>query len=792
MISVATMTHDIVVLFYCVLTVVSSLGNLSRPLPVLLLLPYPDSNGSNGWDRGLELLPAARVAAKEINSRSDILPGYVIELIERGSDACGKSVVTRGLHNLIPNALNPFEDNTNAIAVLGLACSTVTASVSPIAGRFDLLQVAMANSHVLRDKQTYPHLWRLLSSSDVLTVATVSLMKKYDWKRIGLISDGNGFFFQAIATALREAAHAENFTLVVDQGIDSTPSIIASALDRIHSEGVRIIFAPTTIPESVEIMCQATKRNLIWPGYVWIFPSKSYQSFQNLSNDCAQKIIEGLENVILVDFEIGGRNDEDILVSGYTYKEYRSKYDVEYNRVKDEFKNSSFQFSDVYNVYANPMYDEVWVLALAINNSLPELELRKVSPDSYQYGMPEITQIIEKHLMNVSFSGSLSNIYFDEFNEVPTNVNIFQVRNHNSTLIGTFINHDLVIFNDTDGNYPSDDFIENHDLLQAIFPIELYINAVILIFITTVLLLVSLILRKEPEILAISPLLSMLIFVGCYQLTFASVFTATTKFVIITPDVYLFLCYFKDWSAHSGINLITTTILVRLVRIYRIFTHFGKTSKFWQDKYLFFVIIIIACLSDVVIIIGIIVDPLEFKEKRKYLLDENPPKVSITTQCTSQYSAVLYVITKLYSGFLILLLLTFAILTRKVNRKNFKDTKKISAFVFTFTIVATFSAVISSLFNSIDKENIAVLITSYSYQMMSLLCLIILIVPKAVPAFYYRVYKKQRRSFHTQAEKDTTISNLVIRSLKYTTSRRDSSMLLVGNYNFSTINNEKK
>ena len=101
------------------------------PLPILVLVPYPDFRPDSGWSRGLELLPAARIAAGEINNRTDILPGYRIELIEASSDACGLSLTPKSISNFA----NFTFSASKAIAVTGLACSTVTAGVSPIAGR---------------------------------------------------------------------------------------------------------------------------------------------------------------------------------------------------------------------------------------------------------------------------------------------------------------------------------------------------------------------------------------------------------------------------------------------------------------------------------------------------------------------------------------------------------------------------------------------------------------------------------------------------------------------------------
>ena len=316
--------------------------------------------------------------------------------------------------------------------------------------------------------------------------------------------------------------------------------------------------------------------------------------------------------------------------------------------------------------------------------------------------------------------------------------------------------------------------MRKYSLLSNDFVIPLYVLAAILLIITSVLLIMTFLLRKEPEILAISPLLSVLIFIGCYQLICASVLASTHNYVAMPSELYIAVCYITNWAARSGINLITTTILIRLVRIYRVFTHFGKTSKFWQDKYLFVMIIVISCFPDLITVVGLIADPLQVRDAEEYFLDENPPVIRLTRECASAhgFGNISYALFQAYTALLIILLLAFAILTRKVNKKNFKDTKKILVFVFSFTIVATVSAVMSYFFGSIN-DNIAIVVNSYSYQLMTLLCLTILIAPKALPAFYYRVLKKEKRSFHAQASKDMTISRTLIATLHNVKSKQN-------------------
>ena len=293
-------------------------------------------------------------------------------MIERSSDACGRSVIINGLSNFAGNALQREPNTTNAIAVIGLACSTVTARISPLAGRegVDLLQMAMSISETFRDKEMYRHLWRVLPSSAVYVTTTIALMEKFSWTRVAQVYDGNGVLFRTIANTFRkEITSNTNHTLPVDQAISIGSSFFQSALDLIQDAGARIIFASMGMPEAAYLICEAAKRNLIWPGYVWVFYSQTFEEFINNAVCDLEILLPALENVTLLHVPLQGRDLDDVLVSGRTYKEYLDEYNSEVAALseEDEFQQYLSDFNFVNNSFANPMYDEVWSLALAIN-----------------------------------------------------------------------------------------------------------------------------------------------------------------------------------------------------------------------------------------------------------------------------------------------------------------------------------------------------------------------------------------------------------------------------------------
>ena len=745
----------------CLLIIGStSASNEKQSLPVLVLLPYPDPRPvDSGWDRGLELLPAARLAVKEINNNSRILPGYEIQLIERSSDACGRSVIINGLTNFAGNALQWEPNTTNAIAVIGLACSTVTASISPLAGRegVDLLQISMSNSVIFRSKTTYRHLWRILPTSSVIVSTTIALMEKFKWTRVALVFDGNGVYFQTTADDFRRRIKSNSsYTLLVDQGTDGAGLFIPSILDFIQTVGARIVFVSVTELEAVRLICEAANRNLIWPGYAWIFQDISSEEFMNnveLINNTVcdlEMLIPALENVTLLHIPLQGRVLDDVLVSGRTYREYLDEYNSEVAALsmEDEFQQYLSKFTFANNRYANPMYDEVWSLALAINSSLPELETKHLSLQDYEYNNIEITNIIEDHLKNVSFAGAVADISFTDNRETVTPVDIFHIRNGSTVKIGEYdgLQNNLSLWNISEESIPTDDFVACYELLNTVYAIYIYTVASLLFVFVTLMLCLMLGLHNTPQVRAMSPFLSLLIFLGCYQLLFASIFETIHQFIPqLDPRTYTALCFLEYWSSQNGVNLITATVLTRLVRIYHVFTHFGKTGKLWQDRYLFFMILLISCLPDLVIILWIIVNPVQYTEGATYLLTETPPVKVISTECSSEYKDIFDLITVAYTMLLVFLLLVFAILSRKIDRNNFKDTKKISIFVFSYIFIGLTFQSIQRILHSLNRKNDAILVAALAQHLVVLLSQVFLIIPKVVPAFYYQLYKKDAK-----------------------------------------------
>ena len=754
-------------MFFICVTLRLTIGGTdnSFPINVLLLLPYRDPRPNSGWDRGLELLPAARVAVGEVNNRSDLLPGYKLQLIERRSDGCGIPLTSEGILNFVDSVFHGGT-NRNVLAILGLACSTVTTAVSPIAGReeVNLIQLAIANSNSLRDRERFPHLWRIISTASVNINAALSLMEYFKWTRVGLIYDGAGVFFRTSADVFRSAIASNNkYTLLLDHSIDEEPNFIETAVNLVQANSVRIIFVSATVPEAKMLMCEAAKKNVVWPGYVWIFHSRTSEDLFDPTCD-VDNLNKAIENVTLIDLSLQGRQENETLVSGLTYKQYLEAYDRELENVHSEFESYLTGINLTFNPFANPTYDEVWALALALNASLPELENRALFLENHQYNQAEITEIVEAHLKNIHFEGAVAKVSFSNLQEVSTPVMIFQVRNGRSVTIGKYdesINN-LTLIDISQEHIPSDDFETSYYLINGEITIAFFIILGLAILFTTVLLCLMFMVYNSPEVRATSPILSLLIYTGCYLLIFDILVIFIRQSYQLQTNVFGALCILDRWLVHSGYGLVLSTIIVKLVRVYYIFTRMKKLGRFWRDKYLVLYSVILCLPLSCVHIIWFAIDPLSYQPVTEIRKDINPPTIVVIPVCTSTkgYGSWFEAINIVYLTLIILCILVFALRTRKVNYKNFKDTKKIIIFSYLIGLVYPMVFSLWLILRSFNMVDTVAVMLGFMNLIVSVAIQCFLFVPKIIPgARFLAKNKKTDLKFPTSIDITGSSSN---------------------------------
>ena len=157
--------------------------------------PFPDLSEFSGFDGGLNLIPAAHLAAEEINNSSDILQGFKLKVVDIDSEACGRDTIIKGLINFY-RELVTHDPRQCIVGAMGFPCSTVTSALAPIIGHQNIGYVTLANSGspAHRNITQYPNLFHTISPSSVHNKVLASLMQRFNWRQIGVVYDSNTIF----------------------------------------------------------------------------------------------------------------------------------------------------------------------------------------------------------------------------------------------------------------------------------------------------------------------------------------------------------------------------------------------------------------------------------------------------------------------------------------------------------------------------------------------------------------------------------------------------------------------
>ena len=401
-------------------------GAVTKPLYLLTLVPFPQDNG--GWDKGLGVIAGSRVAQDEINNRTDLLPGYHIELIVENIEACSRTEAGIGLSNLVRYTVDP--PCRPVVAVTGLVCSSHTAALSPVAGHngFDLIQLSIANSPLFKtSSSSFSHLWRFLGSDTDYADTALALMDQFGWSTIGLVYDvGSAFHSETAQYFSRQIRKSNNKTIAFDIAVSGTnPLYFEQVLFQLRNSEETIMLVSLNAHQVCLLLNQTLNEGFVYPNYTWILVEMTVDSLVSVNVLDPTIIYNASCGHIHLFAQTHPENKSLTLPSGETIASLDIKYELEFNEVMKDY--SSRYNVTRYMPFESYLYDQVWALGLALNKSLPLLANRNLSIDNYTIGQLEITDVIEQQLANLSYQGASGWVEFNEHRTISTPIEIFWI-----------------------------------------------------------------------------------------------------------------------------------------------------------------------------------------------------------------------------------------------------------------------------------------------------------------------------------------------------------------------------
>ena len=719
----------VTVLLFVILTPVLS------KLKILAVLPLEHGNRpTSSWERGFEMLPGAQVAIEHINQDRNIIPDNELEL---------EIVDSRDQTLLIDLVMNIFYQDLNPIGIIGLFNSHL---LSRLVANKHLLVVDSSPSirHGLSPAdKSKSYCFHMLQPADVFADAFLRLSLQFGWKRIAVVTDFTDSYHLGIAEVLHNRATASNEYSIIPLVQLSEGRSLTSVFSKLTTYHSNIIFLSMGVSEVIRVLCAAKRRMLTWPDFAWIIPSVTYAELVGAEHITTCNIHEALEGVILLNHRL--TTDKGILVEEYTYNDYLKNYQEWLDNV-----SATRNISLSPNAFANLLHDSVWVYALALRSQV------SIASNLTSFQLAD-------SIRNTMFSGASGHVQFNANSGRLTGVDIAQVRDGATVHEGFY--HPVwknITFtgNMQNGPLPSSKRVIITDRASPLYTSFLSMCLALCVVFVTFILVLYIYYHKEPEIKSTSSTLSLLMFLGCYIILFYLLLAAIYTQSLVSSTSPFNICMALAWLNISGVSvpLILATLLVKMLRVYHIFTLYGKIGKMCSDTALLTYVLLLMSPCTLVLIFWSAVDPYTAET----VIKERPGYTEVEQRCFSKHLLIWIGLLIVNLKALVVAILVVAVKTRKIRQTHFKDTKKVNAFLFIFLLLVFLTVSYWMILRSIGvKKGYTDIILHVSHIIIVLCCQGFLFVPKVIPPLRRSISKRYQLQYGSSQGSSKTHSTAV-------------------------------
>lgn len=524
--------------------------------------------------------------------------------------------------------------------------------------------------------------------------AWYSFMNYLEWTQFGIIADTtNAYYFQLDKLLIEEGReHGVNITMNIQR------CCTAEILELSHLPN--IVFISASAQNSIRLLYTLHKMQQLWPRRV-LSESKS----DNVLKECNVSIAQ--QGVIFLKYQHRPDDVNSLLDSGITYGSYTAK--VMQIRMKSD------KISLEPDAYTNRLYDLVLATALKLNSSY------MLEHDSF------------------TFRGAQGIAEVNSNGWVQSNVKFVQRRGTYKACLAVYNISDEIHFTNPSFKEVASSY-NPHILViggSLLYTMGLAIEIALGYLLTTLLLVLLVVFRNEPEVKSTSFTLSLLMFAGCYlTLLYLSLLLHFDQPSDALHILHLNnLCRSQPWFSGLGIplTLAIVVLLIKMLRVYHIFTRLipGAVGKLCSDLFLMVYVLILLIPNILIHIVWSAID--EFTVSIEYV-SFHTDIIEVKKQCVSKY---FYHWLSILSGnlaFLLLALLVVAVKSRKIRLTHFKDTKKANALVFAANVALFLTLSYWLFLRGINAENhITHLPLHFGHSAFVLLCQVLLFAPKVLP-----------------------------------------------------------
>ena len=635
----------------------------------------------------------AATTAQEINNCPSLLNGYTLQ-VKTVSSQFPSSVVE------VVEVLRDAKVNGGiVIGMIGQVDKSFARSLLPVPQNTGIIQIIEPAGMMLDRDKDYPNLFTLLPSLEAHISTALQLLPALNWTSVGVIySGGDVFYARAAETFVTLSNHSDiPITTKSFEYYNNSHEL----QQWIEESSLKIFVVMLPKHQLCQLLSTVQRKGWTWPDYAWVVLNEHPLQNKTSSDLCGSKT-DTLEDIIFIK-QLSNESTD------------RTTVDIPYNRTQ-------------YNTISTSL----WALALAWNTSTIDGNTSQT--------------IIRDYLTTNIFDNIVVTPYTSE-----TQTSIAQIKSGVSHKVGSFYakTRELEI-NFTNGELPT-------AYPAPVYPYELFTphtttflltTAMLCILLTTIVLVLFVYYRKEPEIKASSFPISLCMFAGIYFLQAASFTLFLGGAIIVKSTGKYFGCNFTIYCTALGIDIVLATLLMKMLRLWRVFTFYGNTGKVWTDKVMLLISGAIILIKVLILTMWALLDTPTVTDK---VFTNSNGNMVLVEQCSSNNITLWYFLVFGYSGVLGTCLIIVAIKTRKIKRNNFKDTKKICLLMWALAYILIQTITIWWVLRVSHDIYTSKIISGIGICVVSVTILGVLFGPKIFPPI-------QRKFRPTRAAKGRTIT----------------------------------
>uniref|UniRef100_UPI00398EAA45 gamma-aminobutyric acid type B receptor subunit 1 n=1 Tax=Pristiophorus japonicus TaxID=55135 RepID=UPI00398EAA45 len=680
---------------------------------------------SGGWPGGQACLPAAQMALRDVNNRSDILRDYELQLIYHDS-MCDPGKSTKFLYELLYN--EPMK------IVLLPGCSGVSTLVAEAARMWNLIVLSYGSSSpALSNRQRFPTFFRTHPSATLHNPTRVKLFKRWGWTKIATIQQTTEVFTSTLDD-LEQRVKEAGIEISVRQSFLTDPGVAVKNLKR---QDARIIVGLFYETEARKVFCEVFKEKLYGKKYVWFligWYADSWFKIQDNNINCTvQNMTEAVEGHLTTEIlMVNPTNTRGI--SKMTSQEFLEKLQTIIKKSPEE--TGGYQEAPL-------AYDAIWALALALNKTAQELEKKKIRLEQFNYRSQnrDITDELYKAMNSSSFDGVSGHVVFDASGSRMAWTMVEQLQDAKYVKIGYYDStNDNMSYFGTDrwiGGVPPADHTKViptfRYLSQKLF-VSVSVLAGLGILLGIICLTFNIYNSNVRYIQNSQPYLNNMTAVGC-TLALAAVFPLGLDGYHIRKWHFPYVCQARVWLLGLGFSLAYGSMFTKIWWVHTVFTK--KEEKKEKRKHLepwklYATVSVLLAIDVLTLAVWQIVDPLqrtiEEFTKEAPAGDQDVLILPKLEHCSSNKMNTWLGIVYGYKGLLLLLGIFLAYETKSVSTEKINDHRAVGMAIYNVAVLCMITAPVTMIVSS--QQDAAFAFASLAVVFSVYITLVVLFVPK--------------------------------------------------------------